>query len=105
MPLETGLIAYSALTSIAMIDKRRRPKPPVPFAILFDHARMAGVALILLSAITAMYRFGIGHGVVMWLGQLSIAGVALVLLLSWQPRLAVIASAATLLLGLALMPL
>lgn len=96
MPLEAGLIAYTALTSLAMVDKRRHPKPALRFVPPFDHARLAGIALMALSFLAAIYRFGIGQGVVAWIGQLSIAAVAFVLLLSWRPRIAVLLAMAAL---------
>ena len=48
---------------------------------------LAGL-LLALSATVAMFRFGAAMGVAAWIGQLSVGGALLVLLLSWRPRLA-----------------
>ncbi|WP_298398650.1 DUF3325 family protein [Sphingobium sp.] len=88
MSLETGLIGYAALASLALAVKKYRPAQPLPAMPSMRAARPLGWALLALAAIVAIARFGAGLGVVAWIGQLCIGGAALVLLLSWRPRLA-----------------
>lgn len=88
MSLETGLIGYAALASLALAVKKYRPAQPLPAMPSLEVARPLGWALLILAAVVAIARFGAGLGVVAWIGQLCIGGAALVLLLSWRPRLA-----------------
>ncbi|SEJ00125.1 Protein of unknown function [Sphingobium sp. AP50] len=88
MSLETGLIGYAALASLALAVKKYRPSPPLPMLPSPSVARWSGWMLLGLAAIVAVLRFGAGLGVVAWIGQLCISGAALVLLMSWRPRLA-----------------
>lgn len=88
MPLEPGLIGFAGLTSLAMAMKQHgsglallAPLPP-------GVARILGWTLLGLAAAAAVWRFGPGMGVAAWVGQLSVAGAALVLLMSWRPGLA-----------------
>jgi len=99
MPLEPGLIAYAAWASLALATRRGLPKPPPPLTP--RTAMAAGWSLLALSLALAVLRFGPPIGVVAGLAQLMLAGVALVLVLSWRPRLA-LALAAPALAGAAL---
>ena len=92
MPLEPGLIGYAALASLALAIKKHRPAPPLPAMPSPQVARIMGWMLVILSAITAMLRFGPAMGVVAWIGQLCIAGAVFVLCLAWQPRMALAAA-------------
>lgn len=88
MPLEPGLIGFAGLTSLALAMKKHRPGldariPVSPLAV-----RILGWTLLGLAAAVAVWRFGAGMGVAAWLGQLSVAGAALILLMSWRPALA-----------------
>lgn len=86
MPLEPGLIGFAGLTSLALGMKKHGSGfifPPPPRL-----ARVLGWTLLGLAAAAAVWRFGPGIGVTAWLGQLSIAGAVLVLLMSWRPALA-----------------
>lgn len=101
MSLETGLIGFAALTSLALATPRHRarlaaigPAPPVV-------ARVAGWILMALSTVAAIAALGPAFGLVAWIGQLSIAGALLVLLLSWRPAYAAPFAAGAL--GLALL--
>jgi hypothetical protein len=96
MPLESGLIAYAAFANLAVGIKKHRPKKPVPAMLAPPKARIAGAVLLALSLIVAVLRFGGAQGFVAWVGELCIAGAALVLLMSWRPRLALGLSLATL---------
>lgn len=89
MPLETGLLSYAALATLALAVKKHRPKnlPLLPSTTI---AKVVGWTLLALSAIAAMLRFGPALGSVAWVGQLCVSGALFVLLLSWRPRLALL---------------
>lgn len=84
MPLEPGLIGFAGLTSLALAMKKHRSGLRLPPA-LPGSARVLGWMLLGLAAAVAVWRFGPGMGVTAWIGQTSVAGVALVLLMSWRP--------------------
>jgi len=88
MPLEPGLIGFAGLTSLALAMKKHRPGLNPRVALPPLAARGLGWALLGLAAAAAVWRFGAGMGVAAWLGQLSVAGAVLILLISWRPRLA-----------------
>jgi len=88
MPLESALLGYAALANLAQASgrpKRLRARAPL---LAPRAAGMAGIALVLLSLCAAFLRFGPYQGAVAWFGLVSLAGVALVLLLSRWPELA-----------------
>ena len=76
------------ITDLALANPRHRkaPLPPVTFGT--RAARAIGIALLAISILFAFTRFGAYQGAVAWIGMASIAGVALVLLMSRWPRLA-----------------
>lgn len=82
--LEPGLIAYAGLASLAAARAKHWPARHLPAVLSPFQARVAGVLLLLLSLFAALHRFGPAQGTVAWTGQLCIAGVALVLLMSWR---------------------
>lgn len=88
MSLESGLIGYAALASLALVVKKYRPFPPLPILPSPSAARWFGWLLLGLAAILATIRFGVEQGIVAWVGQTCISGAALVLLMSWRPHLA-----------------
>lgn len=88
MPLETALLSYAAFANLAIANPRHRPAPPLCTALPLRLARYLGIALLLLSALLAILRFGPYQGPVAWLGLVSAAGIALVLLMSRWPRTA-----------------
>lgn len=85
MSLETGLIGFAALASLAVAMKKHRTGPSLPRWFAAPIARVLGWSLLGLSAIVACAGFGVALGMVAWIGQLSVAGVLLILLLSWRP--------------------
>ncbi|MFZ3006486.1 MAG: DUF3325 family protein [Phenylobacterium sp.] len=87
MPLEPGLIGFAALTSLALTMKKQRSALILPVRLRSGALRALGWALLGLAAAMAVWRFGPGMGVAAWIGQLSVAGAALVLLISWRPAL------------------
>lgn len=101
MSLEPGLIAYAALANLAMARKKHRPAPPLPQTALPSVVRGIGILLLLVSAMAAMLRFGAAQGIVAWTGQLCVAGTALVLLMSWRPRAALMLGVPALLAAIA----
>jgi hypothetical protein len=86
MPLEAGLIGFAGLASLAMARNKQGPSP-LPVTAPPRLCRLIGWGLLLLSAAAAVVRFGFGFGIVAWIGQLCVAGVAAALLLSCAPRL------------------
>ncbi|WP_157215656.1 DUF3325 family protein [Flavisphingomonas formosensis] len=85
MPLETLLLGYAALANLARASGRpQRVADAIPL-LRPVHAKIAGIALALLSLVASFWRFGAYQGLVAWLGLTSLAGVALVLLLSRWP--------------------
>jgi hypothetical protein len=87
--LEAGLLAYAGFASLAIARKRHRPTRPLPVMPAPAQARLIGVALLALSFAVALFRFGVAQGPVAWTGQLCVAGVAFVLLLSLHHRMAI----------------
>lgn len=100
MPFEPGLIAYAGLAHLAMARHKFRAASPLPIGIPFPAVRAAGIVLLMLSMVAAMLRFGPAQGAAAWTGQMCIAGVALVLLLSWRPRTALMLSVPILVIGM-----
>lgn len=88
MPLESACIAYAGLANIALASRRYRPARPLRSAIPRPAAIVAGIALLILSAVLAWMRFGPYQGMVAWIGLLSLGGLALVLLMSRSRELA-----------------
>ncbi|SNS12848.1 Protein of unknown function [Sphingomonas laterariae] len=88
MPLEAGLFAYAAMANLALANPRHRKAPLPPVTFDTRGARAMGIALLAISILFAFTRFGAYQGAVAWIGMTSIAGVALVLLMSRWPRLA-----------------
>lgn len=88
MPIETGLVSYAALTVLALAMKKHRAQVAAQLLPSPRAARIAGWAMLALSAAAAVAHFGPAVGVAAWVGQLCLAGAALALLLSWRPRLA-----------------
>jgi len=88
MPLEAALLGYAALANLARADARIGPLPVRAPLLPPRIARAAGIALALLSLVAAFLRFGPYQGAVAWFGLVSLAGIALVLLLSRWPVLA-----------------
>lgn len=87
MSYESGLIGYAAFASLAMSMKKHSslgwsalPPPPI--------LRLLGWTLLALSAAMAVAASGAALGVTAWIGQMCAAAAALVLLLSWRPRVA-----------------
>jgi hypothetical protein len=93
MSLEAGVVSFAALTCLALAMPKHRTKMasgalPPPRA-----ARILGWALLAVALATAVARFGPAFGVVAWIGQISIAGALLALLMSWRPAYAPTAGA------------
>jgi len=89
MPLESALIAYAGFALLALGTQRLRntlapSAPPLKPA----RARLIGGALLALSFVAAVLRFGSRQGPVAWFGLSSLAALALVLVLSRWPRVA-----------------
>lgn len=82
--LEPGLIAYAGLASLAAARAKYWPARHLPAALSPLRAGTAGVLLLLLSLAAAFHRFGPAQGTIAWIGQLCVAGVALVLVMSWR---------------------
>lgn len=100
MSLETGLISYAAFASLALAVRKHRPAPPLPVMPSARAARLLGWLLLAIALIVAMLRVGPAQGVVAWIGQMCVAGAILVLLLSWQSRLALMLAVPTLILAM-----
>jgi uncharacterized membrane protein len=105
MPLEPGLIAYAGLASLAAARSKHWPARRLPAALSPSMAKVAGVLLLLLSSVIAFQRFGAAQGAVAWTGQLCVAGVALVLLMSWRFDTALKLGIVALMVALALLSL
>lgn len=90
MPIEPGLIGYAAFASLALAMKKHRPAHPIPLMPSLHSARPLGWMLIACAGVVAILRFGGAQGVVAWIGQMCVAGAAMVLLLSWRPRIALL---------------
>lgn len=96
MSLETGLISYAALASLALVVKKHRPSPPLPAMPSPRTARLTGWLLLAVALVVAMLRVGPEQGIVTWIWQMCVAGAILVLLLSWRSRLALALAAPSL---------
>ena len=88
MWFETGLISLAALTCLALAMRKHRSQVALGVMASPPVARVLGWALLGLSAVVAIGRFGVPFGLAAWVGQLCVAGVALVLLMSWRPGVA-----------------
>lgn len=88
MLLEPGLIGFAGLTSLALAMKKHRPALAAPLTPPPGAARALGWTLLALAAGVAVWRLGPGLGVTAWIGQLGVAGAALILLISWRPAFA-----------------
>ncbi|MBN8819823.1 MAG: DUF3325 family protein [Sphingomonas sp.] len=86
------MISYAALASLALVQKKNRPTPPPRLLPTRRVALCLGIALLLVAALVAIGRWGGGLGFASWIGQLSVAGVMLVLLMSWRPRIALLSA-------------
>lgn len=85
MSLEAGLIGFAGLASLAAAMNRRRFGSALPAALTPPMARILGWGLLSASAVMACLGLGAALGVVAWIGQVSVAGVLLILLMSWRP--------------------
>lgn len=89
MPLESALIAYAGFSVLALGTQRQRHAlAPLAPPLEPMSARLIGAALLVLSLAAAIGRFGPRQGPVAWLGLISLAALALVLVLSRWPRTA-----------------
>lgn len=88
MSVEAGLIGFAALTCLSLAMKKHRTRVAPGFLPPTLAARVIGGLLLGASAVAAMSAFGPSVGWVAWIGQLSIAGAFLVLLMSWRPAIA-----------------
>jgi hypothetical protein len=86
MSLEPGLIGFAGLTSLSLTMKKHRGALPPPARLTPGRARVLGWVLIAASVALACAGFGVGMGIVAWIGQLSVAGVLLILVMSWRPN-------------------
>lgn len=102
MQLDPALISYAGLASLALSVKRHRPVPPLPLMPRSGTARLAGWLLLLAALLVSIRHLGGAQGVVAWIGQTCLAGAALVLLMSWRPRLAFLLAIALLLVAIPL---
>jgi hypothetical protein len=84
MPLEPGLIAYAGLATIAAARKKHRRTGNVTTALSPAIAKGIGALLLATSIFVAFRSFGPFQGVVAWTGQLCVAAVVLVLIMSWN---------------------
>ncbi|NWK97810.1 DUF3325 domain-containing protein [Sphingobium lactosutens] len=103
MSLETGLISYAALVSLALAVKKHRPAPPLPAMPSPRTARLIGWLLLAAALIVAIWRVGPSQGLVAWIWQMCVAGALFVLLQSWRSRLALTLAVPSLLLAPLLM--
>lgn len=93
MSPETGLIGFAALTCFTLaMPKHRAGIPPSAFPTP-RVIRSLGWILLVVGAIVVIAQEGWAFGVVAWIGQLSVAGACLVLLMSWRPAYAPAAGA------------
>lgn len=96
MPYESGLIGYAAFTSLALAMKKHGSGLAWTSVPSRQALRLLGWILLALSAVLAVAPLGPALGVTAWIGQMCLAALFLVLLLSWRPRLAVLLAAASL---------
>ncbi|AJP72980.1 DUF3325 family protein [Sphingomonas hengshuiensis] len=97
MAFEAGLIAYTGLAGLAASVAKHRRDDPALRLLPPATVRVAGSVLLGLSLLLAIAGWGSAIGIVGWVAQISVAGVAFVLLLSWRPRIAFRLSIAALL--------
>lgn len=100
MSLESGLISYAALASLALAVKKHRPAPPLTFMPSPATARITGWLLLAVALFLSIWRFGGPQGVVAWIGQACVAGAVFVLLMAWQSRPAFLLAAVALIVAL-----
>ncbi|AKU24098.1 hypothetical protein ACZ75_24245 [Massilia sp. NR 4-1] len=81
----TGLAALSLAMERHYADIHGRGATP-PAAVCRS-LRMGGGLALLLAFSAALRDGSVGHGILLWLGGLTAAAIALVLLLSYAPRL------------------
>lgn len=93
MSPETGLIGFAALTCLTLAMPKHRLGMPVSAFPTARVMRGLGWILLVVGAIVAIAQEGWAFGVVAWIGQLGVAGAALVLLISWRPTYAPAAGA------------
>jgi len=86
MSIETGLISYAALAFLALTQTKHRIRAACPLSPRM--AALMGGTLLALAAAVAIRRLGLPFGLTAWVGQLCVAGAALVLLMSWRPNYA-----------------
>ena len=92
MSFETGLISFAALTCLALAMRKHRSQVALPYVPPAQTVRVLGWTLLTLSAVAAVGRFGVAQGLAAWVGQMGVAGVSLVLLMSWRPAVAPVAA-------------
>lgn len=86
MSFDTGLISYTALACLALTQTKHRNRAAFPLSP--RTAAILGWALLVVAAAVAIRRLGLSFGLTAWVGQLCVAGVVLVLLMSWRPNYA-----------------
>ena len=101
MSLEAGALGFVGLTCLSLAMAKHRSKAGLRVLPRPAVARIMGWLLLALSVIAAIAASGPAMGVVIWLGELSVAAALLVLLMSWRPAAAPAAAA----LALAVVPL
>jgi hypothetical protein len=100
MPYESGLISYAAFASLALATKKHGSGMTWSGLPSRRALRVLGWTLLAFSAVVAVAQLGPALGVTAWIGQMSLAGPFLVLLLSWRPRLAMILAGASMICAL-----
>lgn len=88
MSVEAGLIAFAGLTCLSLAMKKHRAKVRVRHIPSSTVTRTMGWLLLGVSFVVAIFAFGPAMGVVAWMGQLSVAGAILVLMMSRRPGIA-----------------
>ena len=88
---ELILLAYAGLACLARAGHRFRALPaPDDRIVRVGVARIAGWGLLSVALLLACERWGVRQGLVALLGVVTLAGIALVLLLSVRPRAALL---------------
>jgi hypothetical protein len=87
MPLEAAFLAYAGFAHLARATYRHRDSRALSFLPQPVH-RLVGAALLILSFVTSLIRFGPAQGPVAWTGMLCLAAAAMVVLLSRWPQVA-----------------
>lgn len=88
MSIEPALISFAGLTTLTAAMPKHRSRLALGATASPRAAHTLGWALLAIAAATAIARTGPAFGVVAWIGQLSVACVLLVLLMSWRPAYA-----------------